>query len=70
MKLNKKDNCILQLNKYTFEYSIIAKNIDIHHSREICSLLKQLHPQFEYIYYKMEYIKANKDKLVNLIFND
>jgi len=41
------------------ECTIIAKNVDVFYSTEICRYLKSMHPQLDYYYNTDEYIKAN-----------
>ena len=64
----KQDNSIIQLNDDLKEYVIIAKNVDIHYSIEICEHLQKIHPKFRYTYYKTKYLQANKDFLDKIFF--
>ena len=60
MKPSKKKYSIVQINCIG-EWVIIAKNVDVNYSIEICAYLKSIHSQLDYQYHTDEYIKSNPD---------
>lgn len=62
----KAKHVIIQYNSIK-EFTVIAKDVDIHYCREICNYLKELHPGLRYIYFEVNYFKANKDNLKELL---
>ena len=60
MKATKKKYSIVQINCIG-EYVIIAKNVDVNYSIEICNYLKSIHPQLDYQFHTDVYIKSNPD---------